>query len=164
MSQSSEPSLGSTEEGIFEKILNQIETGSEEEMNPDSTWIKLGKGEKSPKFVEFVRNVLATGRKFEVERKELLGLDTLDNLIFRKDGGVHLERIIKPRDTYPKWTRPKSALSRFGCDYLNEIFDSYPPAGSQISFWVLEDNPCLIRYSTKEGQVFIVLAQRRDWW
>ena len=164
MTQSVEPSLERTEEGIFEKILNQIETGPEEEMNLLSTWIKLGKGEKSAKYVKLVRNVLATGKRFEVERKKL-SLSTHDRLIFRKDGGIRLEQVIRwsysayPQDMYPK-EMPKIALSAYGCDYLKEIFGNYPPAESHISFWVPEDGPCLIRYRTKGGTVSIMLAQR----
>ena len=167
MTQSSEPSLERTEEGILEKILEQIETGSEEEMNLHSTWIKLGKGERSARYVKLVRNTLATGSRFEVERKKLR-LSTHDNLIFRKDGGIRLEQIIRwsysayPKNMYPK-QMPKSALSAYGCDYLKEIFGNYPPAEPYISFWVPEDGPCLIRYRTKGGTVSIMLAQKRDW-
>ena len=167
MTQSAEPSLEKTDEGVLEKILNEIETGSEEEMNVDFTWIKLGKGEKSANFIEFIRNVLANGRRFEVERKKLR-LSNHDNLIFRKDGGIRLEQIIRgPYSTYPKYIhskiKPKNALSAYGCNYLKEIFDNYPPAEPNVSFWVLEDGPCLIRYRTKEKMVSIVLDQKRDW-
>jgi len=168
MTQATEPSLGDVEEEIFEEIIEQLEAGPEEEMDLGFKWIKLGKGEMSPKFVEFVRNVLATGRKFEVNRRKLK-LSNHDNLIFRKDGGIRLEQIIRwaysayPKNMQPKWAKPKSVLSAYGCDYLKEIFGNYPPAESRISFWVPEDGACLIRYRTEEGEVSVVLDQRGDW-